>query len=177
MPDPIDSLDFDFLTSDRGGEYFTKLNASLAKVKELVAGVNAQFLAGEDAATILATLQQLQTELTEELTTIRNETTSIATNSLLWQTRLGDSQVAAGEKLFLGTPGQVIGLATFKASIETGQWFALKNISSANVFLAGIAGISLVGKSGTVEADDRLVIKPGSTRYFVAISTTKVEVK
>lgn len=63
MAEQIDPISGQFSIADRGGNYLDRLNLMLSKLNQSIGQYNNAVQAGEDATTVLAAVQQIQTDL------------------------------------------------------------------------------------------------------------------
>lgn len=147
-----------------------------------------------DTAQLKADTQQLKTDtqaildqtnivktateaVREETRVLRDQTAAITIGDLLFIETPASKEVDHGDLILATTAGIELALNIFKVNIQVGQWFTIENASSGFVFVASLAGLSLVGEKLTVSNGDRFAISPGRSFTFRVVSPTELRIK
>lgn len=202
MAEPVEQLPTNFSANDRGGEYLDKLKALFSKQNELISLFNSQTQAGEDAATIKAQIEQLQTDIINEVTQIRDETAAISESGLPsqlnnahkalttdgstfgWAHTNGFNRVAsahfsliAGDRVLVTASGSDVP-ATLPENGSPLDPFLIVNddTSTANVIVTVpfTAPYTIDGDKVTVNAGDGITVPPGQRVFLQFLSATTV---
>lgn len=161
-------------------DYIDKLNQMSQQ-----AGDTAQFKADTqqlkiDTQAILDQTNTVKTQteaLREETRVLRDQTAAITVGDLLFVETPASKEVSHGDLILATTAGIELALNTFKANIQVGQWFTVENASNGLVYIASLAGLSLVGDKLTVSNGERFAVSPGRSFTFRVISASELRIK